>query len=119
MAARLVAGGPDGLRGPVHPADCCPQRAKPPRGGAATVSSLNCEKGNPSMRESTALLLEGGSLRCLFTAGVLDTFLDAEMIFPTVAGVSAGSLSGINYVAGQKGRTLLSMTYTNYNQTLK
>lgn len=57
------------------------------------------------MRESTALILEGGSLRCLFTAGVLDTFLDAEMIFPTVAGVSAGSLSGINYVAGQKGRT--------------
>ena len=57
------------------------------------------------MRENTALVLEGGSLRCLFTAGVLDVFLDKGLIFPTVAGVSAGSLSGANYVSGQRGRT--------------
>ena len=28
-----------------------------------------------------ALVLEGGSMRCLFTAGVLDVFLEQEMIF--------------------------------------
>lgn len=57
------------------------------------------------MQEKTALLLEGGSLRCLFTAGVLDVFLEEDLIFPTVAGVSAGSLSAVNYVSGQRGRT--------------
>ena len=57
------------------------------------------------MQEKTALILEGGSLRCLFTAGVLDMFLDEGLIFPTVAGVSAGSLCAVNYVSGQRGRT--------------
>ncbi len=57
------------------------------------------------MHENTALLLEGGSLRCLFTAGVLDVFQEAGLAFPAVAGVSAGSLCAINYVSGQPGRT--------------
>ena len=57
------------------------------------------------MLEKTVLLLEGGSMRCLFTAGVLDVFLDQKLVFPTVAGVSAGSLSGVNYLTGQRGRT--------------
>jgi len=57
------------------------------------------------MRQNTALVLEGGSLRCMFTAGVLDAFLDWKESFGCVAGVSAGSLSGINFVAGQRGRT--------------
>ena len=58
-----------------------------------------------ALREKTALLLEGGSLRCLFSAGVLDVFLDEGLRFPAVAGVSAGSLCAVNYVAGQRGRT--------------
>lgn len=53
----------------------------------------------------TALVLEGGSLRCLFTAGVLDVFMEQNLWLPYVIGVSAGSLSGINYVSGQIGRT--------------
>lgn len=57
------------------------------------------------MKESTALVLEGGSLRCLFTAGVLDTFIANGIEFPCVGGVSAGSLSGLNYVSKQMGRT--------------
>jgi predicted patatin/cPLA2 family phospholipase len=57
------------------------------------------------MKESTALILEGGSLRCLFTAGVLDTFIANGIEFPCVGGVSAGSLSGLNYVSKQMGRT--------------
>lgn len=57
------------------------------------------------MKESTALILEGGSLRCLFTAGVMDTFIANGIEFPCVGGVSAGSLSGMNYVSKQMGRT--------------
>lgn len=53
----------------------------------------------------SALVLEGGSLRCLFTAGVLDYLMEKEVEFAYVNGVSSGSLSGLNYVSKQKGRT--------------
>lgn len=52
-----------------------------------------------------ALVLEGGSFRTLFTGGVLDIFLEAQLSFAYVNGVSAGSLCGLNYVAKQPGRT--------------
>ena len=42
--------------------------------------------------ENSILLLEGGSLRGLYTAGVLDTFMENGLYFPAVAGVSAGAL---------------------------
>lgn len=58
-----------------------------------------------SMPQNAALLLEGGSLRGLYTAGVLDTLLEAELHFPAVAGVSAGALNAVNYLAHQPGRT--------------
>lgn len=53
----------------------------------------------------SGLVLEGGSLRCLFTAGVLDVFMEAGLEFPYVAGVSAGALSALNYLSRQPGRT--------------
>ncbi|MEY8337380.1 patatin family protein [Lachnospiraceae bacterium 62-35] len=53
-----------------------------------------------------ALVLEGGSLRCMFTAGVLDVLMEHEIRLSYVNGVSAGSMCGLNYVAGQKGRML-------------
>lgn len=52
-----------------------------------------------------ALVLEGGSLRCLFTAGVLDVFLESRLDFSYVSGVSAGALCAMNYVSGQVGRS--------------
>ena len=52
-----------------------------------------------------ALVLEGGSMRCLFTAGVLDVFLEQEMNFSYVIGVSAGSMTAMNYISRQPGRT--------------
>lgn len=52
-----------------------------------------------------ALFLEGGGVRCVFTAGVLDAFLDREIFFDDVYGISAGAVVGLNYVSGQKGRT--------------
>lgn len=57
------------------------------------------------MTPNGALVLEGGSMRCLFTSGVLDVFLERGLHFPYVIGVSAGSLSGLNYVSKQIFRT--------------
>ena len=55
--------------------------------------------------DNSILLLEGGSLRGLFTAGVLDTFMENDVYFPAVAGVSAGSLNALNYASHQPGRS--------------
>ena len=43
-----------------------------------------------TMPGGAALLLEGGSLRGLYTAGALDALMEADLYFPAVAGVSAG-----------------------------
>ena len=45
-------------------------------------------------------------MRGMFTAGVLDTFLDAGVKADEVVGVSAGALFGVNYLSGQKGRAV-------------
>lgn len=52
------------------------------------------------------LVLEGGAMRGLYTAGVLDVFLDQQINIDGIIGVSAGALFGVNYVSKQKGRTL-------------
>ncbi len=52
-----------------------------------------------------ALVLEGGALRGEYTAGVLDAFLDHDIEFETVIGVSAGALCGTNFISKQRGRT--------------
>lgn len=51
------------------------------------------------------LVLEGGSTRALFTAGVTDVFLERGLLCEHVIGVSAGALVGYNYVAGLTGRS--------------
>lgn len=50
------------------------------------------------------LVLEGGAMRSMFTAGVVDVFMDNGLFFDTTIGVSAGALVGYNYIAGQRGR---------------
>ena len=52
------------------------------------------------------LVLEGGSMRGMFSAGVLDTFLDENIHVDGIIGVSAGALFGPNYFSKQKGRAL-------------
>ena len=52
----------------------------------------------------TGLVLEGGGMRGVFTAGVLDYLLDAKIYFPYVIGVSAGACNGLSYVSRQRGR---------------
>ncbi len=50
------------------------------------------------------LVLEGGGMRGVFTAGATDCFLDNKLYFPYVIGTSAGSSNGLSYVSRQKGR---------------
>ena len=50
----------------------------------------------------TALVLEGGGLRGVFTAGVIDCLLDNEIFFDYVVGVSAGACNTIAYLAKEK-----------------
>ena len=52
------------------------------------------------------LILEGGALRGLFTAGVLDVFLEAGLAFDGAVGVSAGACFGCNYKSRQPGRVI-------------
>ncbi len=52
----------------------------------------------------TGLVLEGGGMRGMYTIGVLDRFLNADIAFGYVIGVSAGACNGVSYVARQKGR---------------
>ena len=54
-----------------------------------------------------ALLLEGGALRSVYTAGVLDVFMENDLYFEYVIGVSAGALIGTNYISKQPGRSIL------------
>ena len=44
------------------------------------------------------LILEGGGMRGVYTAGVLDVFLENEIEFSTVYGVSAGSCQAASYL---------------------
>ena len=52
------------------------------------------------------LVLEGGGLRGQYTAGVLDAFLEAEIEFPYIIGVSAGVSIASSYVSKQIGRNV-------------
>ncbi|MGN1134289.1 MAG: patatin family protein [Oscillospiraceae bacterium] len=52
------------------------------------------------------LVLEGGAMRGMYTAGVLDVFLDNSISVDSIVGVSAGALFGVNFLSGQKGRII-------------
>lgn len=56
------------------------------------------------------LVLEGGAMRGMFSAGVLDVFIDYGIHVDGIVGVSAGACFGCNLFSGQKGRAL------RYNQ---
>ena len=53
-----------------------------------------------------SLILEGGTFRPIFSAGVMDALLDNDIIFPYCIGVSAGITNGVSYISKQKGRNL-------------
>lgn len=54
----------------------------------------------------TGLVLEGGAMRGIYTAGVLDVFMKDGLTFDGIVGVSAGALFGVNFLSNQAGRVL-------------
>ena len=52
------------------------------------------------------LILEGGAMRGLFTAGVTDVFMENNITFDGTVGVSAGAVFGCNIKSGQTGRVI-------------
>lgn len=54
----------------------------------------------------TGLVLEGGTFRGIFSAGVMDAFLEAGIEFPYIVGVSAGISNGVSYVSKQFARNI-------------
>ncbi len=53
------------------------------------------------------LVLEGGTLRPIFSAGVMDALLEKGIMLPYVIGVSAGITDGFSYVSRQKRRNMV------------
>lgn len=54
----------------------------------------------------TGLVLEGGALRAVFSAGVCDALLDADIMTDYFIGVSAGAAYGVSYLSRQPRRNL-------------
>ena len=54
----------------------------------------------------TGLILEGGAMRGMFTAGVLDVLMEHGITVDGAIGVSAGAVFGCNYKSHQIGRTV-------------
>lgn len=46
----------------------------------------------------SGLVLEGGGIRGLYSSGVLDAFMENDITFPYVIGVSVGSCNGVSYI---------------------
>jgi predicted patatin/cPLA2 family phospholipase len=72
------------------------------------------KKERKEMTVKTGLVLEGGSMRGYYTAGVLDVFMEHGIQFDGVMGVSAGAIHGSSYVSNQKGRNI--RYYKKYGQ---
>lgn len=62
----------------------------------------------------TGLVLEGGAMRGMFTAGILDVLMEEGIQVDGIVGVSAGACFGCNFKSGQIGRSLrYNMKYCN------
>lgn len=62
-------------------------------------------KQAPDTIISGCIVLEGGGFRGMYTSGVLDCLMEQGINFSCTVGVSAGALNGLNYAAGQIGRS--------------
>lgn len=59
-----------------------------------------------SKKSKTVFVLEGGAMRGLYSAGVLDVFMQNGITTDAIYGVSAGALFGINFKSKQIGRAI-------------
>ena len=58
------------------------------------------------MSNKVGIILEGGAMRSILSAGILDFYSDAEIEISNILAVSAGAYVGMNYVSGQRGRVI-------------
>lgn len=58
------------------------------------------------INENVGIVLEGGAMRSIFSAGVIDFLLEKNIKIPNVLAISAGAYAGMNYVSEQKGRVM-------------
>lgn len=62
----------------------------------------------------TGLILEGGGMRGLYTAGVLEYFAQEDIQFPYIIGVSAGACMAASFLSEQQGRNrTVSIDFVN------
>ena len=54
--------------------------------------------------ENVGLVLEGGGMRGLYTCGALELFMEKNLYFNYIIGVSAGACNAVSYISKQKGR---------------
>lgn len=59
-----------------------------------------------SIMNKIGLVIEGGGMRGLYTCGVLEFFLDKDLYFKYIIGVSAGACNAASYISRQKGRNV-------------
>lgn len=65
-------------------------------------------------RQKVGLILEGGGMRGMYTAGVLDLFLEEGIMPDGIIGVSAGAIHGCSYLSEQRGRSVrYNLKYIN------
>ena len=58
------------------------------------------------------IVLEGGAFRVLYSEGVLDALMQADINMDCTIGVSGGAMNGVSYTMGQIGRSaLLNLKY--------
>lgn len=74
----------------------------------------------------TGLILEGGAMRGMFTAGVIDVMMENKIELDGIIGVSAGAAFGCNYKSNQPGRVIRYTTkyskhpkYSGWSSLLK
>lgn len=51
--------------------------------------------------DEKGLVMEGGAMRGMFTAGVIDVMMEHQITFDGAMGVSAGAVFGCNYKSNQ------------------
>ena len=56
--------------------------------------------------KKTALVLEGGAMRGMYSAAVLDVLMEEGIKVDAIYATSAGVLFGVNYISGQRGRAI-------------
>lgn len=61
------------------------------------------------VNNSVGLILEGGAMRSIFSAGILDFFMEKGIEIPNVLAISAGAYVGMNYASGQQGRCMKAL----------